>query len=87
VRERLCGADGVELGFGVTEPDALELEDVPLAFVAVIVNVYDVPLTNVPVTVIGLDVPLYVRVIEGLEVIVTAVKAEPPVAPENDIDT
>ena len=42
-----CGA------FGVTEPEAPEARPVPLAFVAVTVNVYAVPFVR-PVTDIGL---------------------------------
>ena len=53
--------------FGVIELDALDAADVPLAFVAVTVNVYAVPITKVPVTVRGLDVPLVDKAIEGLE--------------------
>lgn len=45
-------------GFGITDPDAALVPEVPFALVVVIVNVYDVPRTKLPVTVIGLDVPL-----------------------------
>jgi hypothetical protein len=45
---------------GVTEFDALDAVLVPIAFVAVTVNVYAVPLLN-PVTVIGDDPPLAVN--------------------------
>jgi len=48
------------LGFVVTEVDAEDAEDVPLAFVAVTVNVYDVPPVN-PLTVIGDDEPVPVN--------------------------
>jgi hypothetical protein len=51
------GADGT--ASGVTAVDALDAEDVPVPFVAVIVNVYAVPLVK-PLTVIGLDVPVAV---------------------------
>ena len=44
---------------GVTEFDATDAVDVPIAFVAVTVNVYAVPFVS-PVTVIGLEVPVVV---------------------------
>jgi hypothetical protein len=47
------------VSFGLTELEALEATDVPLAFVAVTVNVYAVPFVS-PETVIGLDAPVSV---------------------------
>jgi hypothetical protein len=63
---------------GVTELDAADAVDVPLALVAVTVNVYAVPLVN-PETVIGLA-PVPVND-PGDEVAVKVVIVEPPVAP------
>jgi Na+/proline symporter len=54
----LVGASGTPAG--VTEFDAVDVALVPIAFVAVIVNVYAVPFVN-PVTVIGLPVELAVN--------------------------
>lgn len=62
---------------GVTELLAALAADVPLAFVAVTVNVYAVPLVN-PETVIG-DAPVPVK-LPGLDVAVNVAEA-PPVAP------
>jgi len=63
---------------GVTELEAADAVDVPLAFVAVTVNVYAVPFDK-PETVIGEDP---VPVIElGDEVAVNALTAAPPFAP------
>jgi hypothetical protein len=71
---------------GVTELLAALAADVPLAFVAVAVNVYAVPFVR-PVTTIGEDAPDAV-IFPGLEVIVYPVIAEPPVAfAENATDT
>jgi peroxiredoxin family protein len=56
-------------------------KDVPLAFVAVAVNVYAVPSVS-PVNVYGDDVAVFV-VVDGLEVIDHEVMADPPVAPVN----
>jgi hypothetical protein len=61
---------------GVTELLAVDASDVPIAFVAVTVNVYAVPLLN-PVTVNGLDEPVAVAP-PGLAVAVNDVIAEPP---------
>ena len=63
---------------GVTELEAEEAAEVPLAFVAVTVKVYAVPLLS-PETVIGLA-PVPVNP-PGLDVAVNVVIAEPPVAP------
>jgi hypothetical protein len=63
---------------GVTEPEAAEAADVPLAFVAVTVNVYAVPLDN-PETVIG-EAPVPVAP-PGLAVAVNTDTAAPPFAP------
>jgi hypothetical protein len=61
---------------GVTEEDALEAEDVPLAFVAVTVYVRAVPTASAMV--IGLDEP--VAVLPEEEVTVYEVIVAPPVA-------
>ena len=53
---------------GVTAADAVEAALVPVALVAVTVNVYAVPLVK-PVTVIGLEVPVAV-ILPGLDVTV-----------------
>jgi hypothetical protein len=53
---------------GVTEPLAEDAEDVPIAFVAVTVNVYAVPLLK-PLTVIGDEAPVPVKP-PGLDVTV-----------------
>jgi hypothetical protein len=58
------------VAIGVTELLALEAVDVPLAFVAVIVNVYAWLLVKVPVTVSGDVVPLVVNATDGLLVTV-----------------
>jgi hypothetical protein len=63
---------------GVTLLDALLAADVPLALVAVTVNVYAVPLLN-PETVIG-DAPVPVNP-PGDEVAVNVDTAAPPSAP------
>ena len=49
---------GADTTFGVTEPDEADVPDVPLAFVALMVNVYAWFAAYDPVTAIGLDVPL-----------------------------
>ena len=49
---------GTDKAFGVTELEAADVPDVPLAFVADIVKVYAWLTAYEPVTVIGLDVPL-----------------------------
>jgi hypothetical protein len=73
-------------GFGVTEPLAEDAGDVPIAFVAVTVNVYAVPLLK-PETVIGDEAPVPVIPL-GLDVTVKPVIAEPPLSAgaENDTD-
>jgi hypothetical protein len=63
---------------GVTEFDAELAVDVPLAFVAVAVNVYAVPFVS-PVTTIG-DVAPVAVMFPGLDVTVYVADA-PPVAP------
>ena len=71
---------------GVTELLAELAVDVPLVFVATVVNVYAVPFVN-PVTVSGLDAPVAVSP-PGLDVTVNPVILEPPVAfAENATDT
>jgi hypothetical protein len=55
---------------GVTLLDADEAVDVPLALIAVIVNVYAWFVVNVPVTVNGVEVPEVVNATEGLDVTV-----------------
>ena len=57
---RFVGGFGTE--FVVTAADAIELADVPVLFVAVIVNVYAV-LALRPVTVIGLLDPFTIMVV------------------------
>jgi hypothetical protein len=57
-----CGTDE-----NVTAEEALDAVDVPLALVAVIVNVYACPDANDPVTVSGEVTPLVESAIEGLE--------------------
>jgi hypothetical protein len=69
----------VDIGAGVTLFDAADAAEVPLALVAVTVNVYAVVDDN-PLTVIGLDDPVPV-IDSGEEVAVKVVIAEPPVAP------
>jgi hypothetical protein len=69
----IVGACGTVVA--VTEEDALDERDVPLAFVAVIVNVYDVFEDNPPTT-IGLDDPD--PVCPALLVTVYDVIADPP---------
>jgi hypothetical protein len=49
---------GADTTFGVTEPDEADVPDVPLAFVALMVNVYAWFAAYDPVTATGLDVPL-----------------------------
>jgi hypothetical protein len=61
---------------GVTEALGEDAGDVPIAFVAVTVNVYAVPFDK-PVTVSGLDAPVAVAP-PGLAVTVKLVIAEPP---------
>jgi hypothetical protein len=61
--------------------DEPEDVDVPLAFVAVSVNVYACPEAYVPVTANGLVVPVVVSDTDGLEVVVYEVMLFPPVAP------
>jgi hypothetical protein len=75
----IVAIESYELGVaGVTELDADDAVDVPLALVAVTVNVYDVPVVR-PDTVIGLaPVPVSEP---GDEVAVYADTALPPVAP------
>jgi hypothetical protein len=73
--ETLVGAPGTVAG--VTALDAEEADPVPIAFVAVTVNVYETPLVR-PVIVIGESLPLAV-IPPGLEVTVYPVIAEPPV--------
>jgi hypothetical protein len=68
-----CWPDGTA---GVTELDAADAGDVPIAFVAVTVNVYAVPLLK-PETVIGDEAPVPVIPL-GLDVTVKPVIAEPP---------
>jgi hypothetical protein len=63
---------------GVTALLAVDAGDVPIAFVAVTVNVYEVPLVK-PVTVSGLDAPVAVAP-SGLAVTVKPVIAEPPLS-------
>jgi hypothetical protein len=58
------------IGFGATLLLAEDAVDVPLAFVAAIVNVYAWPATKVPVTVRGDVVPDVDKDIEGLLVTV-----------------
>ena len=55
---------------GTIEELAEDAVEVPLAFVAVIVNVYAVLDANEPVTVKGEVVPLVERAMEGEEVVV-----------------
>jgi hypothetical protein len=61
---------------GVTELLAADAGDVPIAFVAVTVNVYAVPLLK-PLTVIGDEEPVPVIPL-GLDVTVKPVIADPP---------
>jgi hypothetical protein len=61
---------------GVTALLAVDAGDVPIAFVAVTVNVYEVPLVK-PETVIGDEPPVPVAP-PGLAVTVNPVIAEPP---------
>ena len=61
------GAPGTEEG--TTAVEGVEAGLVPIALVAVTVNVYDVPLVK-PVTVIGLAAPVLVNPPAGLEVTV-----------------
>jgi hypothetical protein len=61
---------------GVTELLAADAGDVPIAFVAVTVNVYAVPLVK-PETVIGDEAPVPVIPL-GLDVTVKLVIADPP---------
>jgi hypothetical protein len=63
---------------GVTEFDAEDAAPVPIAFVAVTVNVYAVPLLK-PETVNGLEPPVAVKP-PGLDVTVKPVIAEPPLS-------
>lgn len=49
---------GADTALGVTELEAADVPDVPLAFVADIVKVYAWFTAYEPATVIGLDVPL-----------------------------
>jgi hypothetical protein len=72
---------------GVTEPLGDDAAPVPIAFVAVTVNVYAVPLLK-PETVIGDELPVPVIPL-GLEVTVKPVIAEPPFSAgaEKDTDT
>jgi hypothetical protein len=63
---------------GDTDPEALLAVDVPLALVAVTVNVYAVPVVK-PLTVIGDDAPVPV-IDPGVDVAVNPVIAEPPVS-------
>jgi hypothetical protein len=73
----VLNALGVTAGTtGVTELDADDAGDVPIAFVAVTVNVYEVPLVKPP-TEIGDEEPLAVTP-PGLDVTVKLVIAEPP---------
>ena len=69
--------DTTALIVGVTLLEALDESEVPLAFVAVTVNVYAVPFVS-PETVIGED-PVPVSP-PGEEVAVNVVIVEPPVA-------
>lgn len=70
----------------VIDEDAKLAAEVPLAFVAVAVNVYAVPFVR-PVTTKGDDAPVVVR-FPGEDVTVNSVIDEPPVAPAvNAIDT
>jgi hypothetical protein len=67
----------LNVGFtGVTELLAEDAGDVPIAFVAVTVNVYAVPVDK-PETVIGDEAPVPVIPL-GLDVTVKPVIAEPP---------
>ena len=66
---------------------ALDALDVPLAFVAVRVNVYAVFEAKVPVTVTGDVVPVTDKAIDGEEVAVMALIVFPPVFTVNGIVT
>jgi hypothetical protein len=70
---------------GVTALLAEDAGDVPIAFVAVTVNVYAVPFDK-PVTVNGLEAPVAVR-LPGLDVTVYPVIAEPPLLDGAENDT
>nr|WP_229708425.1 hypothetical protein [Knoellia flava] len=70
-------AAGVTGAVGVTAVDATDAEEVPIALVAVTVNVYAVPLLS-PMTVQD-RAPVVVQVFPpGLEVTVYPVTEEPP---------
>jgi hypothetical protein len=70
VPEELKVWDNAYAGAGIIELLAEEAVDVPLAFVAVIVNVYAVLDAKAPVIVRGLEVPVVVKAIDGLLVAV-----------------
>jgi len=83
----MIGAPGMVGGDGVTCADAADADDVPIAFVAVTVNVYTVPLVN-PVTVADVLNPDAVAVMPSeLDVTVYPVMADPPLLLGTDHDT
>jgi hypothetical protein len=83
----MVGAPGIVGGEGVTCADAADAADIPIAFVAVTVNVYTVPFVR-PVTVAEVLNPDAVAVIApGLDVTVYPVIADPPLLLGTDHDT
>jgi hypothetical protein len=82
----IIGGPGIVGGDGVIDTDAADGEDVPIAFVAVIVNVYPVPFTN-PVTVAVVTKLLtLVTILSGDDVIVYPVIGDPPLLVGTDHD-
>ena len=82
----IIGGPGFVGGDGVIDADAADGADVPMTFVAVIVNVYPVPLTN-PVTVAVVTKLLtLITILSGDDVIVYPVIGDPPLVVGIDHD-